>query len=180
MKQTDELIGENELKEHFGYAEADTGSDAENLANDKEEAPDDEDAKSPRKDLDVLALYLKEIRKTPLLTFAQEQELGKRVAEGDEAARARMIEANLRLVVSIAKRYINRGLPFSDLIEEGNLGLIRAVEKFQYSGASGSAPMPRGGSNRRSTGPLRTSSGSSGCPFTLQRTSMPTPVRRSS
>lgn len=132
MKQTDELIGENELKEHFGYAEADTGSDAENLATDKEEEPDDKDAKSPRMDLDVLALYLREIRKTPLLTFAQEQELGKRVAEGDEAARARMIEANLRLVVSIAKRYINRGLPFSDLIEEGNLGLIRAVEKFQY------------------------------------------------
>jgi RNA polymerase primary sigma factor/RNA polymerase nonessential primary-like sigma factor len=81
---------------------------------------------------DVMKLYLQEIRKTSLLTFEQEQELGKRVAEGDLEARARMIEANLRLVVSIGKRYINRGLPFSDIIEEGNLGLIRAVEKFQY------------------------------------------------
>ncbi len=80
----------------------------------------------------MVKYYLKEIRKTPLLTFAQEQELGKRVAEGDLEARARMIEANLRLVVAIGKKYINRGLPFSDIIEEGNLGLIRAVEKFQY------------------------------------------------
>jgi RNA polymerase sigma factor (sigma-70 family) len=79
-----------------------------------------------------MKLYLKEIRKTPLLTFEEEQELGKRVAEGDPEARSRMIEANLRLVVAIGKRYINRGLPFSDIIEEGNLGLIRAVEKFQY------------------------------------------------
>jgi RNA polymerase sigma factor (sigma-70 family) len=81
---------------------------------------------------DVMKLYLKEIRKTPLLSFEQEQDLGKRVSEGDMDARARMIEANLRLVVSIGKRYINRGLPFSDIIEEGNVGLIRAVEKFQY------------------------------------------------
>ena len=81
---------------------------------------------------DAIAYYLKDIRKTPLLTFEQEQELAKRVALGDKEARARMIEANLRLVVSIGKRYINRGLPFSDVIEEGNLGLIRAVEKFQY------------------------------------------------
>jgi RNA polymerase sigma factor (sigma-70 family) len=81
---------------------------------------------------DVMKLYLREIRKTPLLTFEQEQVLGKRVAEGDWEARSRMIEANLRLVVSIGKRYINRGMPFSDIIEEGNLGLIRAVEKFQY------------------------------------------------
>jgi len=81
---------------------------------------------------DAIAYYLKDIRKTPLLTFEQEQELAKRVALGDKEARARMIEANLRLVVSIGKRYINRGLPFPDIIEEGNLGLIRAVEKFQY------------------------------------------------
>ncbi len=82
--------------------------------------------------LDAIKYYLKEIRKIPLLTFEQEQELGKRTAQGDEAARARMIESNLRLVVAIGKKYINRGLPFSDIIEEGNLGLIRAVEKFQY------------------------------------------------
>ncbi len=82
--------------------------------------------------LDAIKYYLKEIRKTPLLTFEQEQELAKRIAKGDQEARARMIEANLRLVVAIGKKYINRGLQFSDIIEEGNLGLIRAVEKFQY------------------------------------------------
>ena len=81
---------------------------------------------------DSIKYYLQDIRKTPLLTFEQEQDLAKRVSRGDEEARMRMIEANLRLVVSIGKRYINRGLPFSDVIEEGNLGLIRAVEKFQY------------------------------------------------
>jgi RNA polymerase primary sigma factor/RNA polymerase nonessential primary-like sigma factor len=82
--------------------------------------------------LEILTYYLKEIRKTPLLTFEEEQELGRRIEQGDEAARAKMIEANLKLVVAIGKKYINRGLPFSDIIEEGNLGLIRAVEKFQY------------------------------------------------
>ena len=82
--------------------------------------------------LDVVKQYLKEIRKTTLLTFAEEQALAKRVDAGDEEARARMIESNLRLVVAIAKKYIGRGLPFADLIEEGNLGLIRAVEKFRW------------------------------------------------
>src|SRR5512135_2073421 len=90
-----------------------------------------EDASSQR-GLDAIKYYLKEIRKTPLLTFEQEQELAKRIAKGDQEARAKMIEANLRLVVAIGKKYINRGLQFSDIIEEGNLGLIRAVEKFQY------------------------------------------------
>jgi len=94
-------------------------------------AEDGDEAPVP-KTLDVVKYYLKEIRKTPLLTFAQEQELGRRVAGGDREARARMIEANLRFVVAIGKKYINRGLPFSDIIEEGNLGLIRAVEKFQH------------------------------------------------
>jgi RNA polymerase primary sigma factor/RNA polymerase nonessential primary-like sigma factor len=81
---------------------------------------------------DATKLYLKEIRKTPLLSFAEEQSLAKRVHKGDLEARKHMIEANLRLVVSIGKRFINRGLPFSDIIEEGNIGLIRAVEKFEY------------------------------------------------
>jgi len=81
---------------------------------------------------DAIKIYLREIRKTPLLSFAEEQVLAKRVQEGDLEAREQMIEANLRLVVSICKRFINRGLPFSDLIEEGNVGLIRAVEKFEY------------------------------------------------
>lgn len=87
---------------------------------------------SSESDQDTLKLYLQDIRKTSLLTFAEEQALAKRVQEGDPDARARMIQANLRLVVSIGKHYINRGLPFSDIIEEGNLGLIRAVEKFDY------------------------------------------------
>jgi RNA polymerase sigma factor RpoS len=90
------------------------------------------DNSSGQRGLDAIKYYLKEIRKTPLLTFEQEQELAKRIAQGDQEARARMIEANLRLVVAIGKKYINRGLQFSDIIEEGNLGLIRAVEKFQY------------------------------------------------
>jgi RNA polymerase nonessential primary-like sigma factor len=90
------------------------------------------DFEGPFGALDAIKLYLREIRKTPLLTFAEEQELGKRIAKGDQEARARMIEANLRLVVSIGKRYINRGLTFADIIEEGNLGLIRGVEKFEY------------------------------------------------
>lgn len=85
-----------------------------------------------QKGLDAIKYYLKEIRKTPLLTFEQEQSLAKRIEKGDQEARAKMIEANLRLVVAIGKKYINRGLQFSDIIEEGNLGLIRAVEKFQY------------------------------------------------
>jgi RNA polymerase nonessential primary-like sigma factor len=84
------------------------------------------------KGLDVIKFYFKEIRKLPLLNFEQEQALAKRVEAGDEEARARMIEANLRLVVAIGKKYINRGLPFSDILEEGNIGLIRAVEKFDY------------------------------------------------
>ena len=90
-----------------------------------------DDAASPGSP-DGIKHYLQEIRKTPLLTFEQEQKLAKTAGQGDEEARARMIEANLRLVIVIGKRYINRGLPFSDIIAEGNIGLIRAVEKFQY------------------------------------------------
>jgi RNA polymerase sigma factor (sigma-70 family) len=81
--------------------------------------------------LDIIKYYLKEIRKIPLLSREQEQDLARRIALGDEDARARMIEANLRLVVAMGKKYINRGLPFADIIEEGNIGLMRAVEKFQ-------------------------------------------------
>jgi RNA polymerase sigma factor RpoS len=90
------------------------------------------DGAPAQKGLDAIKYYLKEIRKTPLLTFEQEQALAKRIEQGDQEARAKMIEANLRLVVAIGKKYINRGLQFSDIIEEGNLGLIRAVEKFKY------------------------------------------------
>jgi len=81
---------------------------------------------------DPIRIYLDEIRRSKLLNKDDERALAKRVTEGDEGARSLMIESNLRLVVNIAKRYMNRGLPLLDLIEEGNLGLIRAVEKFDY------------------------------------------------
>ncbi|MCD6188017.1 MAG: sigma-70 family RNA polymerase sigma factor [Desulfuromusa sp.] len=82
---------------------------------------------------DAIKLYLQEIKKSQLLTAEDERELAGLIAEGDAAARERMIESNLRLVVKIAKRYMDRGLPFLDLIEEGNMGLIKAVEKFKVS-----------------------------------------------
>jgi len=78
-----------------------------------------------------LGVYLAEIARIPLLTREEEQALARRVQAGDEAAKQRLVEANLRLVVQIARRYLNRGLPLPDLIEEGNLGLLRAVEKFE-------------------------------------------------
>ena len=78
-----------------------------------------------------LGVYLSEIARIPLLTREEEQALARRVQSGDESAKQRMTEANLRLVVQIARRYLNRGLPLPDLIEEGNLGLLRAVEKFE-------------------------------------------------
>ncbi len=82
---------------------------------------------------DPVRMYLKEIGKIPLLTPEEELELAKKMADGDEAAHQKMVEANLRLVVSIAKRYVGRGLPLLDLIQEGNLGLIKAVGKFDYT-----------------------------------------------
>jgi RNA polymerase primary sigma factor len=97
-----------------------------------------EEEKGPKLDLSVepsldsLRLYLREIGKVPLLTADQEVYLAKRIERGDMAAKTHMIEANLRLVVSIAKSYLGRGLSFLDLIQEGSLGLIRAVEKFDY------------------------------------------------
>ncbi|HET7046499.1 MAG TPA: sigma-70 family RNA polymerase sigma factor [Gaiellaceae bacterium] len=81
---------------------------------------------------DALQLFLRETGRHPLLTAAQEVELAKRIERGDRAAKQRMIQSNLRLVVSIAKNYRNQGLPFLDLIQEGTLGLIRAVEKFDW------------------------------------------------
>ena len=81
---------------------------------------------------DPVRMYLKEIGKVPLLTADEEIEIAKRMEEGDDEARKKLVEANLRLVVSIAKRYVGRGMLFLDLIQEGNLGLIKAVEKFDY------------------------------------------------
>ena len=85
-----------------------------------------DDGSSP----DLLKLYLNELRKSSLLSAEEERSLAKRILRGDEEARKKMIESNLRLVVKIAKRYLFRGLPLSDLIEEGNIGLIKAVERF--------------------------------------------------
>lgn len=82
---------------------------------------------------DPVKMYLKEIGKVPLLAPEREQELSKRMSEGDEAAKQELVEANLRLVVSIAKRYLGKGLFFLDLIQEGNLGLMKAVSKFDYT-----------------------------------------------
>jgi RNA polymerase primary sigma factor len=102
------------------------------------EQPQPEEEKTPKLDLSVepsldsLRLYLREIGKVPLLTADQEVYLAKRIERGEMVAKTQMIEANLRLVVSIAKSYLGRGLSFLDLIQEGSLGLIRAVEKFDY------------------------------------------------
>jgi len=103
---------------------------------------DDKDAEEVEIDLSVpegisiddpVRMYLKEIGRVPLLTADEEVALAKRMQEGDEVAQKRLAEANLRLVVSIAKRYVGRGMLFLDLIQEGNLGLIKAVEKFDYT-----------------------------------------------
>ena len=94
-----------------------------------------DDVPDESKDMSVndnVRMYLKEIGKISLLSQEEEQELSKRVAEGDEKAKNILAESNLRLVVSIAKRYVGRGLLFLDLIQEGNIGLMKAVEKFDY------------------------------------------------
>ena len=82
---------------------------------------------------DPVRMYLKEIGNVPLLTSEEEVELAKRVEQGDEEAKKKLTEANLRLVVSIAKKYVGRGMPFLDLIQEGNMGLMKAVDKFDYT-----------------------------------------------
>lgn len=82
---------------------------------------------------DSINMYFKSIRKFELLTYEEERELAERISSGDAQARGRMIEANLRLVVNIARKYLNRGLPLHDLIEEGNIGLIKAVERFRIT-----------------------------------------------
>ena len=82
---------------------------------------------------DPVRMYLREIGKIPLLTYDEELDLAKRILEGDEEAKQKLAESNLRLVVSIAKKYVGRGMMFLDLIQEGNMGLIKAVEKFDYT-----------------------------------------------
>ncbi|TMJ10219.1 MAG: RNA polymerase sigma factor RpoD [Bacillati bacterium ANGP1] len=112
--------------------EVDDPKEAEKRADDEEEA---EAVLEPLEGVsidDPVRMYLKEIGKVPLLNSADEIKLAKRMERGDEEAKRRLIEANLRLVVSIAKKYVGRGMLFLDLIQEGNLGLIRAVEKFDW------------------------------------------------
>ena len=82
---------------------------------------------------DPVRMYLREIGKIPLLTFEEELDLAQKILEGDEEAKQKLAESNLRLVVSIAKKYVGRGMLFLDLIQEGNMGLIKAVEKFDYT-----------------------------------------------
>src|SRR3989344_2851501 len=81
---------------------------------------------------DPVRMYLKEIGRIPLLTFSEEVELAKRLEKGDQSAKTKLVESNLRLVVSIAKKYVGRGMGLLDLIQEGNQGLIRAVEKYDW------------------------------------------------
>ena len=119
---------------------------------------------------DPVRMYLKEIGKVPLLSADEEVELAKRMADGDEDAKKRLAEANLRLVVSIAKRYVGRGMLFLDLIQEGNLGLIKAVEKFDYEKGFNSAPTPPGGSARPSPARSRTRQGRSASPVHMVET----------
>ncbi|MBU2720526.1 RNA polymerase sigma factor RpoS [Acidithiobacillus ferridurans] len=109
------------------------GPDASQISEQDEDAPEKIDGAEDfgeTPDWDATRCYLREIGHSPLLTAEQEVTLGRLVQAGDQAARCTMIESNLRLVVKVARHYLNRGLPLLDLIEEGNLGLIRAVEKF--------------------------------------------------
>ncbi|QZA32226.1 RNA polymerase sigma factor RpoD [Hydrogenibacillus sp. N12] len=128
-----ELLGEDEEPEKVGGEAADDEAfDPEAI---EEEVPTDlDDLSLPPgiKISDPVRMYLKEIGRVPLLTAEEEIELAKRIEQGDEEAKKRLTEANLRLVVSIAKRYVGRGMLFLDLIQEGNLGLLKAVEKFDY------------------------------------------------
>lgn len=113
-----------------------------NLVDKKDSKDDDDEVDVTKEDLSVpkgvtvddpVRMYLKEIGKISLLTAEEEVEIAKRMEEGDELAKKELAEANLRLVVSIAKRYVGRGMSFLDLIQEGNLGLMKAVDKFDYT-----------------------------------------------
>ncbi|HZS34996.1 MAG TPA: sigma-70 family RNA polymerase sigma factor [Methylomirabilota bacterium] len=113
-------------------ADDDAEEEPEEDAPEAIEADAGEDAEEAPSGQPPIGIYLREISHIPLLTREEELELAKRAAAGDQAAARRMVEANLRLVVMIARRYRNRGLPLADLIAEGNLGLIHAVEKFRW------------------------------------------------
>ena len=143
---SDMELDSDQMEKVFDYLEA-NNVDVLRISNDDDDIPadivmsDEDDIDVEKIDLSVpdgisiedpVRMYLKEIGKVPLLSAEEEVELAKRMADGDEEAKKRLAEANLRLVVSIAKRYVGRGMLFLDLIQEGNLGLIKAVEKFDY------------------------------------------------
>ena len=139
-----DLVLEYLEKQKIDIVNAEVGVDnAEDLILDNDDIIlDDEDEVEIIDDVDVLEgvstedpvrMYLKEIGNVPLLTTEQEVELAKRVEAGDEEAKKQLTEANLRLVVSIAKKYVGRGMPFLDLIQEGKMGLMKAVDKFDYT-----------------------------------------------
>jgi RNA polymerase primary sigma factor len=131
-KRQDEFMpldDENELSFNDGQERVDFFEEEE----EEEEEAEQEKVQAERGSADdSVKIYLQQIGKVKLLSSEQEIELAKRIAEGDEVAKGQLVKANLRLVVSIAKKYIGRGLSFLDLIQEGNLGLIRAAEKFDY------------------------------------------------
>lgn len=125
MKEKDkEILSENQMDAIFELmiSESDTVDDVEGI-----------DLEAPFPVEDPVRMYLKEIGKVPLLTAAEEIDLAKRVEEGEEYAKQKLCEANLRLVVSIAKKYVGRGSALLDLIQEGNRGLIKAVDKFDWT-----------------------------------------------
>ena len=139
-----DLVLEYLEKQKIDIVNAEVGVDnAEDLILDNDDIIlDDEDEVEIIDDVDVLEgvstedpvrMYLKEIGKVPLLSADEEVELAKRMEEGDAEAKKKLTEANLRLVVSIAKKYVGRGMPFLDLIQEGNMGLMKAVDKFDYT-----------------------------------------------
>jgi len=133
MQDNEKVEIEDDIQK-IALADEEEEPDSESLA-EVEREEDDKDTAEDYEDfsMDAIKLYLKDIQKTNLLSAEEERALARRIDQGDMAARDRMIESNLRLVVKIAKRYMNRGLPFLDLIEEGNLGLIKAVERFKLS-----------------------------------------------
>ena len=116
-----------------------------------------------------LRIYLNEIGEIPLLDETEEKELGRRISDGDESARARLEEGNLRLVVSIAKHYTGRGLPLMDLIQEGNIGLMHAAEKYVYTKDNRFSTSRHGGSKRQLQEPSISSQEKFEFRFTLRK-----------
>jgi RNA polymerase primary sigma factor len=147
------------------------------LANEVERASDKRGRRKAKVPLDLradmttdsLQLFLRDIGKVRLLTAREEVDLARRIERGDLDAKQKMVESNLRLVVSIAKNYRSQGLPFLDLIQEGTLGLVRAVEKFDHRKGFKFSPTRPGGSARRSRGRWPTRRARSASPCTSGR-----------